>query len=66
MSSAPPSYVPRLDTTPERELDALAAVYRFILDTRVNKEKGGPTTAPDSAKGGSSDSSAKNIIPKDA
>jgi hypothetical protein len=28
-------YAPRPDATPEAELDALAAVYRFILDCRA-------------------------------
>jgi hypothetical protein len=52
------------DGTPEAaELDTLAAVYRFIVDCRA-KQEGGPVTAPDSAKGGSSDSSARTIIPE--
>ena len=30
-------YPPRHDTTPETELNALAAVYRFILDCHAKK-----------------------------
>ena len=56
-------YSPRPDATPEGELNALASVFRFVLDSHVKKE-GGPPTAPDSAKGGSSDSSAKASIPR--
>lgn len=43
-------YATRPGTTPEAELDALASVYRFILDCRAKKE-GGPETAPKDAKG---------------
>ena len=32
MSSPRVTYVPRPDATPEVELDALASVYRFVLD----------------------------------
>ena len=32
------SYVPRSDVTPEGELNALAAVYRFIFDCKAKKE----------------------------
>lgn len=42
-----------------------ARALAFLLTTSVRK-KGGSTTALDSAKGGSSDSSAKTSIPKDA
>jgi hypothetical protein len=31
------TYAPRPDATPEAELDALAAVYRFILDCRAKR-----------------------------
>jgi hypothetical protein len=37
-------YTPRPDATPEGELSALVAVYRFILDRAKSKE-GGPATA---------------------
>ena len=32
MSSSRITYAPRPDATPEAELDALASVYRFVLD----------------------------------
>jgi hypothetical protein len=40
--STPPSivYAPRPDATPKAELDALANVYRFILDCKA--ERGRP------------------------
>ena len=31
-------YTPRPGTAPEQELDALTAVYRFILDRHVEKQ----------------------------
>jgi hypothetical protein len=31
-------YIPRPDATPQRELEALASVYRFILDCHKRKE----------------------------
>jgi hypothetical protein len=46
MSSPHVRYVPRPDATPERELNALAAVYRFILFESSASKKGGPDTAP--------------------
>jgi hypothetical protein len=51
-------YAPRPDVTPEGELNALATVYRFILDCHAEKKATRPGR-PDSAKGGSkNDSSA--------
>jgi hypothetical protein len=44
------TYAPRLDTTPEAEVSALAAVYKFVINCHVQK-KGGPETAPIDAKG---------------
>jgi hypothetical protein len=44
------SYTPRPDITPDSELDALAAVYRFILFESSANKKGGPETAPDDAE----------------
>ena len=52
--------------TPEQARHTRARAWAYVLDCfncRVSQE-GGPPTAPDSAKGGSSDSSAKTIIPK--
>jgi hypothetical protein len=51
------------EISPGAELDALAAVYRFILDCRAKKE-GGPTTAPDDAKKESKYVGAKTILPE--
>ena len=55
-------YTPRPDATPVAEPSALAAVYKFVLDCRAQK-KGGPATAPDSAKKGSDEFSARVRIP---
>ena len=42
---------PRPDATAEAELNALCAVYRFVLfESRARKE-GGPATAPNDRKG---------------
>jgi hypothetical protein len=49
MSSPRITYTPRPDATPEAELDALANVYRFVLDCQAKKE-GGLATAPDDPK----------------
>ena len=58
-------YAPRAAATPEGELNALAAVYKFVLDCHTRKEGRPTTSGPDSAKGGSeNDSSAKTIIPE--
>ena len=47
MSSTRITYTPRPDATPEGELNALAAVYRFILFESSASKKGGLDTAPD-------------------
>jgi len=57
------SYTSHPDATPEAELSALAAVYRFILDCCTKKE-GGSTTAPDDAKKESQHVRARAIIPE--
>jgi hypothetical protein len=58
------TYTPRPDVTSEGELNALAAVYRFILDCRTEKKATCPG-GPNRAKGGSeNDSSARTIIPE--
>jgi hypothetical protein len=43
------TYAPRPDATPEAELDALAAVYRFILDCRAKKIAAEPNDRNDAA-----------------
>jgi hypothetical protein len=62
MSSAPLNYTPRPDTAPERERDALAAIYRFILDCHVKKEAAHPA-ASNEAKGPIDARPAKTILP---
>jgi hypothetical protein len=46
--SPPTFYTPRPDTTPEAEVNALANVYRFILDSRAKKMAAEPAPKPDS------------------
>lgn len=43
------TYTPRPDATPEGELNALASVYRFILDCNA-KKKAARLGDPDDAK----------------
>ena len=46
-------YRPRADATPERELSALVAAYRFIIyECRRVNEKGAQPGAPDAAREG--------------
>ncbi len=56
-------YRPRPDTTPESELNALAAVYRFILDCKAKKEAA-PASRSDDAMKGSKHDRATGIIPE--
>jgi hypothetical protein len=46
VTDAPIAPVPRPETTPEEELSALAAVYRFILDCHARKGAA-PASRPD-------------------
>ncbi len=50
----------------EQTRDARACAWAYVFDCykRRNEKEGGPATALNSAKGGSSDSSAKRIVPK--
>ena len=43
------AYSPRLDPTPESELNALASIYKFILDCHAKKEGRPTTSGPDDA-----------------
>jgi len=43
MSSARITYTPRPDATRESELDALAAVYKFVLECHASKKGADPT-----------------------
>ena len=47
MSEAHVTYTPRADATPERELDALVAVYSYVRNCAEKRKKSGPATAPD-------------------
>jgi hypothetical protein len=50
------TYVPRPDATQEAELNALASVYRFILDSSAKENAAGVTsTNGDDAKGSQHD-----------
>ncbi len=49
MSSPRISYTPRLDATPEVELAALTACYRFILDCHAKKVAAEPDSCNDAA-----------------
>jgi len=52
-------YIPRPDATQEAELNALASVYRFILDSRAKKNAAGVvSTNGGDAKGRSKDDSS--------
>lgn len=54
----------RQNLMPEQARDARARAWAFVFQCWEEKQKGRPTTSgPDSAKGGSSDSSAKASIP---
>ena len=57
------TYAPRLDATPEAELSALTACYRYVLNCKAKKE-GGPATAPDDGTKIKEDSANESIIPK--
>jgi len=45
------TYTSRPDATPEAELSALAAVYRFILDCHAKKMAAEPAPEPDGHDG---------------
>jgi len=45
------TYAPRPDTTPQTELNALAACYRFILDSAQNRGRFLDKSGPDDVKG---------------
>lgn len=60
---------PKQDTIVTRSYqaasDECARALEFLLKTPLRKEGDPDVTAPDSAKGGSGDSSAETFIPKD-
>jgi hypothetical protein len=43
------TYAPRPDATPEVELDALAAIYRVLLDAH-DRKNAAPVSHPDAAR----------------
>jgi hypothetical protein len=62
MSRTRIEYAPRPDATPEAELSALAAVYRFVLDCRAKKEAA-PESRPEDPERRSDEIRAKARIP---
>jgi hypothetical protein len=49
-SNSPITYAPRSDATPEGELSALSAVYKFILDSHAKKEATRPGSPEDAER----------------
>jgi len=62
-SSLPVAYALRPDATPEAETNALANVYRFILDCRTKKEAA-TESRPDDAERRSNEIGANRSIPR--
>jgi len=50
MSRARITYTPRANATPESELDALAAIYKFVLECHARRKAADPTGDPNEAK----------------
>lgn len=48
------SYIPREDATPEGELSALAAVYKFVLERHERKKDTGTESGREGARRSSS------------
>ncbi len=64
MSSPRIIYTPRPDAAPETERNALAGVYRLVIDRAMKNAPGMTSTKGDDAKERSdNDSSARTIIP---
>jgi hypothetical protein len=58
------TYTPRPDATPEGELNALASIYRFVLDSAQKNAAGRTSTNGSDEKGRSrNDSLDKTRIP---
>ena len=64
MHSARIAYIRRPDARPEAELNCLAAVYKFVLDSHAKKQDRPTTSGPDDAMKGSKHDRATEIIPK--
>ena len=58
------TYTPRSDATMEVELEALAAVYRFVLERREGKKKVAVQSDQEDAKGAKEHVRAKVSIPE--
>jgi hypothetical protein len=56
------TYTPRPGATPEGELNALATVYKFVLDCSERKQGRPTTSGPDDAEGSKNDRTATEII----
>jgi hypothetical protein len=50
MASSRLTYTPLPDATPEGELDALVAAYKFILECHESRKAADPTDDPNEAK----------------
>ena len=55
-------YRPRADATPESELSAVVAAYRYVIFDLNVSEKGARPGAPDAAKESENDCDAARII----
>jgi hypothetical protein len=58
------TYVPRPDATQEAELNALASVYRFILNCRAKKNAAGVTNTNGGDAKGSQHDRVRSSIPE--
>ena len=59
------TYTPRTDATPESELSALAAVYKFLLNRHMEKKAAGISGGEEHARKESKDVSRNRTIPRD-
>ena len=57
-------YRPRADATPERELSALVAAYRYLIFDCHASEKGACPGAPDDAERLKNDRTDREIVPE--
>jgi hypothetical protein len=57
-------YTPRADATPESELSALVAAYRFLMFDCHASEKGAQSGSRDAAKESENGCDATRIIPR--
>jgi hypothetical protein len=63
MTESKVTYTPRADATPQGELSALRAAYRFLKFHLNASEKGAQLGAPDDAEGHKNDRTDTEIIP---